>query len=243
VLIWRALDYVLGPIFIFLMHVLEKDSYLGIRLCDVNFDETDDQTFVLRTKEALDLIRQVDVRRFRRVQKEIRHIVNIESLGSGAYMRRFKICKVDFGKFKSAEYPDYWVRAYACTLVHEATHGAISSHGIPYTQANRNRIERLCHEEERRFAQRLNDGETDWAKLLVREFDESKWYLSWFGSWWTRNRLLLRRVKESRAAGAAKRAETEDSVRITDERLKRIHQKMKQGAARRTEGAEETQGG
>ncbi len=220
-----------------------QESYLGIRLCDLNFDETDDPAFLARTKEALDLIRNADSRRFRRVQKEIGYILNGELTSSAQYSRLFKICRVDFGLFKFAEYPDYSIRAYACTLVHEATHGAIYSRGIPYTETNRSRIERLCEEERCRFAKRLNDGKTDWAKQLVREFDETGWHSHWYNSRWTQGRLLLKRVRESKAAGAAKKAEAEDSRRITDERLKRIHQKMKQGAARRKDGAEKAQEG
>lgn len=147
---------------------------------------------------------------------------------------------MDFGRFKFAEYPDYSLRAYACSLVHEATHGAIRARNIAYTQANRIRIERLCHKEEWRFAQRLNDGETDWAKLLVGDFDETGWHLYWYGSRWTRAKLLLRRARQSKAAGAAKTAKAEDSRRITDERLMRVHQKMTQAAAKRNDRAEET---
>jgi len=231
------------PIHFVVIRTAVKGSYLGIRLCDLNFDETDDPAFLSRTKEALDLIRKADSRRFRRIQEEIGYILNGELTSGAGYSRLFKICQVDFGRFKSSEYPDYWIRAYACTLIHEATHGAIYSHGIPYTHANRSRIERLCHEEKWRFAQRLNDGETDWARLLVGDFDETGWHLYWYGSRWTQAKLLLRRIKESKAAAAVTRAEAEDSRGITDERLKRIHQKIKQGAAKRKEGVEETYDG
>jgi len=231
------------PIHFFVIRTSAKASYLGIRLCDLNFDETDDPAFLSRTKEALDLIRETDSRRFRRIQEEIGYILNGELTSGAHYSRLFKICRVDFGRFKFAEYPDYSIRAYACTLVHEATHGAIHSHGIPYTGTNRSRIERLCNEERCRFARRLNDGKTDWAKQLAWEFDETGWHPYWYGSRWTQTRLLLKRVRESKAAGAAKRAEAEESRRITDERLRRIHQKMKQGVAKREESPEETQGG
>jgi hypothetical protein len=43
------------------------------------------------------------------------------------------------------------------------------------TWANWERVERICHGEEVRFARRLGKGKHDYAKHLVKPFDPENW--------------------------------------------------------------------
>jgi hypothetical protein len=171
------------------------DTHKGIALGDVNFDPGDDAEFITRTKQALDLIEEKDPRRFRRVQTEIRFIVNKELNASGQYGRATRCCFVDFGRYPFHTHPDWYLLLYAGTIVHEATHGALCSRGIPYTLGNREQIERICHAEQHRFLMRVKPA---WREYLVDQFDPSRWHFSWHASRWAKLQALFRRVRESR---------------------------------------------
>ena len=67
---------------------------------------------------------------------------------------------------------DWYLRCYAATLVHEATHGAIYSRYIGHTRRNRLRIERLCHTETLRFLRRLDKPDRVWSEQIAGVFDE-----------------------------------------------------------------------
>jgi len=172
-----------------------KTSHKGIILCDVNWDDSDDAAFLVRTQEALDLIEAKDARRFRRVQKEIRYIVNQELTSGGRYRRATKCCLVDFGRYQFDKNPDWYICLYAGMIVHEATHGALYSRGIQYVPENREQIERICHAEEHHFMRRATPH---WLAYLSDEYDASKWHFLWHASKWAQMKAVLRRITESK---------------------------------------------
>jgi hypothetical protein len=130
---------------------------------------------------ALQLLKETDPRRYRRVQKHIVWIVN-ETLairGSAQYRRRLRVCSVDLLEPSATYDLEYLVGYYASTLVHEATHGAIDARGIRYTPELRSRIERLC---------------TDLAERLHREYDATDWAWTWNATRAERAWVILKRL-------------------------------------------------
>jgi hypothetical protein len=177
---------------------LTKATHRGIRLCDINHNDTDDSAFISRSREALDMIEAKDPRRFRRVQQEICYIVNKELNACGEYHRSTRACFVDFGRYRFDEHPDWYLCLYAGTLVHEATHGLLYSKGFLYTPENREQIERICHAEESRF---LTLAKPEWRAQLINEFDPAGWHFAWTASRWAKTKALLRRIRESKKEG------------------------------------------
>ena len=194
-MIRKTIDHAIARVAAWALRSLPQVTYKNIILADVNHDEADDQEFLSRTKEALDLIERVDPRRFRRVQNEIKYIVNAELISTGQYWRENKVCPVDFGRFRLWPNQDWALHFYAGLLVHEATHGRLHARGISYTQATRERIERLCEMEARRF---LGRARPEWAEQMFGRFNPSDWSLAWYGSRWRRLRFLWKRIRESK---------------------------------------------
>src|SRR5258708_5015760 len=114
------------------------------------------------------LIKSLDARRYQRVCRRIRYIVNRELISGGNFERRSKICNVDFVGYLTSADPLQNLRAYARLLVHEATHGLLFEKGIPYDKLTRERVERLCRLEDFRFAQRFEPG---YAEAYPEVFD------------------------------------------------------------------------
>ena len=101
------------------------------------------------------MIRNHDPRRYCRVRRHIRYIVNHACLGWGHYDHILQSCQVDFSKFRHLQNLDWCLLLLARVLVHEATHGAICSRNISPTSVDRLRVEHLCHAEETRFMRRV----------------------------------------------------------------------------------------
>jgi len=164
--------------------------YKGITLCDLNSNDLDDEDFFRETEQALQLIEDVDPRRFRRVKNHINYIVNTE-LASIASYNPGKICKVDFGRYDFETHPDWSRYMYAAILVHEATHGEIGEKGIEYKR-NRLRIEKICRAEENRFLAKIDSV---WGDDLRVAFNPSDWDPI---SKIDRIKIKLHRVRESK---------------------------------------------
>jgi hypothetical protein len=170
----------------------------GIKLCDVSQRAKVDDRFLVDTRAALQLIKSVDPRRYRRVQREIESIVNCEALVFAGYSRTNKICQIDYGRHTETGDAEWYTWYYASVLVHEATHGAIYSRQVDYTPALRVRIERLCRKEQKRFATKCDTPERHWSDALVGEFDEKDWHRSWYSPISQRFIDLVKRIRESR---------------------------------------------
>lgn len=172
----KRLRYLLTRIEGWCLRQITKETHKGVMLCDGNYDDTDDTAFIKRTREALNMIEEKDPRRFRRVQQEIRYIVNKELNASGMYRRSTQACFVDFGRYHFTKHPDWYLCLYAGTIIHEATHGFLYSKGFLYTSASREQIERICHAERSRF---LTRAKPEWRDHFVNEFDPAWWHFSW----------------------------------------------------------------
>jgi tetratricopeptide (TPR) repeat protein len=180
----------------------------GIAICDVSMMQQNSDRFLNLTQQAMALVKSLDARRYRRVCRQLKFIVNVELVSGGNYGRRLKICRVDYSRFTSADY--LWnVRQYALLLVHEATHGLLDEKGIKYDKERRERVEKLCRLEECRFAQRVEPG---FAEAGVRPFN-SEWYEKYWdnkyraAAAWKR---LSEAIKASRKTG--KNVDTESAI-------------------------------
>lgn len=174
----RFLTGILNRVVLLLMRMSIVGRFDGVALVD--FRSRGD-SFRETVEESLRLVRKHDVRRYARVIKHIRWIVNAVNNSLGAeYDSSIRSCTIEF--FDVSDFPkDALAAMWACCLVHEATHGAIGSRGIKYNAQNRARIERLCVAEQNRFAARLAavDPERYPKSLLHEEFDEASWKGEW----------------------------------------------------------------
>jgi hypothetical protein len=165
---------ILAPAYWFCSQMLFKkdafEGHLGIVIAEFGPEEGLDPLFVPKTKEALDYLAELDPRRFRRVQSEIRAIVKSGSNRYlGSYVRPPRVCMINFSSLSYDKGSKFSRKLYVCTLVHEATHGLIDSKGIPTNGKNRSRKECLCVEEEIRVARKFNDGHEKLWEQLHRE--------------------------------------------------------------------------
>ena len=155
----------------------EVGQFEGIRLAELK-KTTQFREILLA---SLRLLQESDRRRYRRVCNHLSWIVHrtLAFRGQAEYNSLTGACEIDFVS-PSPEYPpEYLIGWYACTLVHEATHGVLHSRGIPYTPTLRARVEHLCVKEEQRFLLHLTITRPDLAERLHREFGASDWTESW----------------------------------------------------------------
>ncbi len=138
-------------------------------------------SFLPTVQRALQLVREHDPRRYARIVRHIKWIVNQVTAGKDIeYNERIRLCGVEFSEIPGLE-NDVLAAAYACFLVHEATHGVIASRGIKYSPQNRTRIEHLCTTEHNRFAALLATAEPARypLELLRWDFDADQWKEAW----------------------------------------------------------------
>lgn len=183
---------------IWLYRQLLVGEHAGILLADANRNPHDNRLFVEKTRQALDLIAQVDPRRFNRVRSHLAGIVNIELAMGGEYAAG-GICHVDFGRLDFTRHPEWYLCMYAALLVHEATHGFLRDRGVRRTRRNKMEHERLCRTEENRFLARIV---SPWGEQLRKPFNPESWNI---GSGCNRIRLIRKRrqEEESKARAAA----------------------------------------
>ena len=141
-------------------------SYETIRLVALTLEQ--DKDFVPFTRNALDLIKRADSRRYRRMLGEIRYIVNSHIQSAGAYQRATRRISVNFSLYKAdptdSTY-DLHLALYAAMLVHEVTHARLFSHGIPYNDHTWKRCESICLLEVRRFLFRVKPDNYDLTQM------------------------------------------------------------------------------
>ena len=178
-----------------LLRLLSGGCFEGIYLTSMSFDKAAQRAFVQRTTEALGIIREHDARRFRRIKETLRFIIEMRDfMMSGSYEHRLRACHVDMARLNFADYPAWSMRFYCCLIVHETTHGYLENRGIKYEGDQRERIERICHREEERFARR---AWPDRWREVVPEFDASQWKESWDMSsreYWAKHRKQVRKI-------------------------------------------------
>lgn len=174
----------------------EVARFDGIILADLRSHRGQTQHFRNTLLAALRLLKETDPRRYARVSTRLSWVVSttLSRHGTAEYRHATRTCAIDFLE-PSPEYDsEFLIGWYACTLVHEATHGEIRHRGIPYTRELRSRIERLCVREEQRFVTRLTLTRPDLADRLYYEFDAANWKWSWSATRGERFRAELRRI-------------------------------------------------
>ncbi len=160
--------------------------------------ELSKSTFLQSTRDALELVSDFDPKRYSRIRRQFRYIVNFPLINLAECDHASRSCNVDYTKHLETENPDWNLRIYACLLVHEATHGFLLGKGIPYTRKNWQRVEKLCRLEEFRFAQAVDPV---WAAEHVLPFDPKAWKVHWGsrrGRWasnWCRIREIFRSMR------------------------------------------------
>lgn len=173
----------------------EVARFEGIVISDLNQDPGFRETALA----ALRLIKDLDARRFRRIQRHINWIVNVPlPYGGAEYSYSTQTCRLDFERSFWKPYAGYEFALCARILVHEATHGVVDSRRISYSAKMRSRIERLCVREEQRFLTRMAFTEPEIAKFLWDEFDEARWHKRWRDSHWRSLMALTTRLSRRR---------------------------------------------
>jgi hypothetical protein len=192
----------------------------SITLIDANLDENDDRAFFRTLKEALALLQRLDPRRYRRLEANVRLIINTELTALAQYLATLDCCRIDFARLRvfHERFGREWVTAcVAATLVHESTHGFLCRRGFRYVGEQRRRIERMCVKEEQRFLRRVDDGLLQ-LYPIVRDFDAQLWEPHWRSGRWKQLRELLKRLRTSSReaeSGAGKSWDADQAVRAT----------------------------
>jgi hypothetical protein len=157
----------------------------GFEVIDVA--EEEGEVTLDRLRSVLELIAQVDQRRYQRMQRDLKRIVLMKA-GGPEYASETEACILSSGYVRDGD-----PGVVAATLVHEATHARLCKAGIGYGRSIRARVEQLCVREEMAFAVRL--GRQDVLAHLQQKLASP---------WWTEAALKERR----KAALAALRAST-----------------------------------
>jgi hypothetical protein len=147
----------------------------GIPLYNLSTKPGSDDLLFSCVTQSLELISQIDPRRFQRFRTEVKAILNTRLLTTARYQRLGRVCLIDLNAWEFAADPEFSIKSLACTLVHEATHGQIYSKLIPYRRQTRQQIEKLCTVEQLRFARRFEDPAYNWEKhfsIRLGQLDE-----------------------------------------------------------------------
>jgi hypothetical protein len=175
---------------------LTLGEHSGICIVDTSRAKAGRQVFLRRTMEALELLRRADARRFKRVCSQLRYIVHRElAFAYGQYNARLAACYVDFTRLDFSKDPNRTLWCYAAILVHEATHGSIHRHRVPYSPGTRERVERLCNIETARFLRRYTRSAGDlWEQIMNRPGRRPR---AWRATRWQRLGALWKRRSET----------------------------------------------
>ncbi len=123
----------------------------GIEVIDVA--EVDVDQTLRRLREALDVIRRTDVRRYERMRRDLRRIVLMKA-GVPQFASEVGACLI-----RSAYVREKSAEAVATTLVHEAVHARIHRRGVGYGPGLRIRVEEVCVKQQIDFARALGNPE------------------------------------------------------------------------------------
>lgn len=159
--------------------LLPQSDVFGFRIINLT-DSWRDETLLSKLREAFELIRTLDPRRFARMQRDVKRVVVVPYSGP-EYIHAVRACMLssEYVRKGSAE-------ALALTLVHEATHARLMRAGIGYEGPLRERVERVCVESEVRFARLLPDS----ADRVARA------YATLRSPWWTDEKEFEERIRQ-----------------------------------------------
>lgn len=167
----------------FASHFAPTTEYYGIRVVDVTAGDEANGS-VTHLEEALELLKSTDELRFGWVSKYLANIM-IVRLKTAEYDYNTGLCLIDANIAKNRE-PEF----IAMVLVHEATHARIHSFGIAATKDTIRNIERICVNQEMRFAAKLPDS-ARWLQSARTRLQRSQQ--------WTSRDAHARRLEELRA--------------------------------------------
>lgn len=204
---FKALDWLLDRGLLWSYKKTEVARFGDIILADIQQKSPHFKTTLLA---SLQLIEDCDERRFRRIQRHIKWIVNIAlGLDIGAnYDFASQTCSIDFIEPRPEDikpwYKIFYAAEYAKVLIHEATHGLLISRGIPYNSEFRARVEEICVLEENRFIRRAAKRARDFSdedsimvmENLESEFNAAIWEPVWNASAWQNIRSTWNKVKK-----------------------------------------------
>jgi hypothetical protein len=152
--------------------------------------DSEPEPILRRLREALQLIKRHDPRRYSRLVHELKHVWVPGRIPSrGSFNSRSEICELD-KEFVLAETPEL----IASVIVHEATHARLRRCGIGYEEEIRPRVEAICVRRELAFTAKLPNGQRaqEWAKQKLswcnvenlsdsaREERDDDWYSTEF---------------------------------------------------------------
>jgi hypothetical protein len=151
----------------------------GIRLADMR---NRGDSFCETILNSLRLVQAHDPRRYARLKCFIEWIINQPTTGAvSRYEFSIRACFIEFYDEIPGLTPLGLAGLYATFLVHEATHGLIASRGTGSEGWDRARIERICIEEQNRFASKLIalDPIQYPKQYLLQDSDLSLWERQW----------------------------------------------------------------
>lgn len=123
--------------------------------------DNEPEPILRRLREALQLIKGHDPRRYFRLVRELKHVWVPGRIPSrGSFNSWSEICTLD-KEFVLAETTEL----VASVIVHEATHARLRSCGIGYEEGIRPRVEAICVRRELAFTAKLPNGQRahEWA--------------------------------------------------------------------------------
>jgi hypothetical protein len=149
---------------------------------------------------ALEILRQRDPRRHKRVITHVQRIMNFPVGYSGAgYIQHLKAYATSFQPPQTEAGIRKAALLQAGMLVHEATHGFLYARKIPYNPRTREHIEQLCAREEHRFLSRVLTPESFAKVKEIRRYDPELYQRRWSSPFWRRVKEGVRYTKREEA--------------------------------------------
>ncbi|MGV3551817.1 hypothetical protein [Rhizobium sp.] len=124
----------------------------GLPLC-VFDDKKDAPALLKNVREALELIRDTDSYRYRRVVKRLNRIIIHPLPHHGEYIRELRRCTISSALAKSGD-----IKKIALIIIHESTHAELYDRGIGYSPETRARVEDVCARQEIAFGRKFDNS-------------------------------------------------------------------------------------
>lgn len=151
---WRK--YLVGAPEMFLLSAVRLTSQPqpvnGIRVGDPRPETR--EVFLCLMDHAFTLIAKSDPLRWKRVQREIRMVINTPSIWTSCYGRTARACMLDLRHFYLPDRPRLVVPLLGSILIYHATFGCLCSRGIFRTRKNSQRVDELRSREVMLFLRR-----------------------------------------------------------------------------------------
>jgi hypothetical protein len=147
-----------------------KSKKYGITIMDTNAETREE--FTATISSVLDLIHGRDLRRLKRVTREIR-VIDRGVMWDYSPLMKINTVDLQHAKNVTSGLPDeYNLQVLACFLIGTATCASLRSRGIPQNRRNSPRIEKLCAVEMVRFARKIGVDEIT-CEILGKELGPS----------------------------------------------------------------------